>query len=72
MPTYQVNPFKDTYTVPEDASGNLVCENCGSILERVKARTRLTGMSAETAAEFWPEAKELLFTHEAGCQAVKR
>jgi hypothetical protein len=51
MPTYQMNPFNDTYAVPEDAGGNLVCKGCGAVLERVKARTRLTGMSAETAVE---------------------
>jgi hypothetical protein len=72
MPTYKVDPFTTTYTVPEDAGGPLVCEGCGTTLQRVKARTRLTGMSAETAAEFWPEVRDLLLAHEAECAAVKK
>lgn len=71
MATYKVNPFKDTFTVPENAGGPLTCEACGTALRRVKARSRFTGMTADVAADFWPEAKDLILAHEAECRGGK-
>jgi hypothetical protein len=71
VPTYKVDPFKTTYSVPEDAGGPLTCEGCGTPFGFVKTRQRFTGMTAKVAGDFWPELKDLIIAHESECAGAK-
>src|SRR5947209_2314906 len=67
VPTYKVDPFKTTYSVPEDAGGPLVCAGCGESFGFVTTRKRLTGMTAEVTGDFWPEIKDRVASHDSAC-----
>lgn len=68
MPTYGVGPARVESTQPPVVRRPLVCEHCREALGEVQALAEYAGMSADAAAQRWPQIAAAVRGHEQQCR----